>query len=188
MTLSASPNVTQLLIDWSQGDQAALAQLIPLVYGELHRLAQHYLRGERRGHTLQTSALINEAFLRLIEQRVGWQNRAHFFGVSAELMRRILVDYARQQRYAKRGGEQQRVSLEAAAELSPVRDKDLIALDEALTSLAAFDPRQSRIVELRYFGGLTIEETAEVLGLSHTTVEREWSLARAWLRRELSRK
>ena len=183
----ASSKVTRLLVEWGQGDQAALDELIPLVYAELQRLAQHYLRGERRGHTLQTSALINEAFLRLIDQQIAWQNRAHFFGVAARLMRRILVDHARNQGRAKRGGAQQRLSLAAAAELATPSDKELIALDDALTQLATLDPRQSQIVELRYFGGLTIDEVAEVLGISHATIEREWSMARAWLRVELTK-
>ena len=183
-----SPNgVTQLLQEWSNGNQAALDQLIPIVQTELHRLAQRYLRRERRGHTLQTSALVNEAFLQLVGQHVSWQNRAHFFGVAAQLMRRILVEYARDKKRLKRGGEWQRISLGDAAETAPAEDADLLALDDALHSLAALDPQQSRIVELRYFGGLTIAETAEVLGVSHSTIEREWSLARAWLRRELSK-
>jgi len=185
--ISSPKAVTQLLLDWRNGDQAALDQLMPLVYDELHRLAQAYLRRERQGHTLQTSALVNEAYLRLVDQQTPWQNRAHFFGIAAQLMRRILVDHARAHQYAKRGGDQQRVSLEAAADVANAEDGDLVALDDALLSLAAIDPKQSRIIELRFFGGLTIEETAEVLGISHATVEREWSLARAWLRRELSR-
>jgi RNA polymerase sigma factor (TIGR02999 family) len=186
--MTSSPNVvTQLLLDWSKGDQAALEQLIPLVQAELHQLARNYLRRERRGHTLQTAALVNEAYLRLVEQHVSWQNRAHFFGVAAQLMRRTLVEYARNKKRAKRGGGQQRVSLTAVAETTPSEDADLLALDDALSSLAELDPRQSRIVELRYFGGLTIAETAEVLDISEATVEREWRLARAWLLRELSK-
>jgi RNA polymerase sigma factor (TIGR02999 family) len=176
-----------MLLAWGQGDQAALDQLVPLVYDELRRLAQHYLRRERPGHTLQTSALVNEAFLRLIDQQVSWQNRAHFFGVSARLMRRVLVDYARERRTEKRGGEQMRLELDEALDIAEARDADLIALDDALNSLAEIDPQQSRVVELRYFGGLTIAETAEALGISTATVEREWNMARAWLRRELSR-
>jgi RNA polymerase sigma factor (TIGR02999 family) len=187
MTEPSSRNVTQLLLAWGQGDQAALDQLVPLVYDELRRLAQHYLRRERPGHTLQTSALVNEAFLRLIDQQVSWQNRAHFFGVSARLMRRVLVDYARERRTEKRGGEQMRLELDEALDIAEARDADLIALDDALNSLAEIDPQQSRVVELRYFGGLTIAETAEALGISTATVEREWNMARAWLRRELSR-
>jgi RNA polymerase sigma factor (TIGR02999 family) len=184
---AASNSVTQLLLDWGKGDQTALEQLVPVVQTELQRLARQYLRRERRDHTLQSAALVNEAFLHLVEQRVSWQNRAHFFGVAAQLMRRILVEYARDKNRLKRGGGQQRVSLGAVAELTPAEDVDLIALDDALRSLAALDPQQSRIVELRYFGGLTIAETAEVLGVSHSTIEREWSVARAWLRRELSK-
>jgi RNA polymerase sigma-70 factor, ECF subfamily len=182
-----SQEITQLLTAWGKGDQQALDVLTPLVYDELHRLAGSYLRRERRGHTLQTSALVNEAFLRLIGQQVSWQNRAHFFGIAAQLMRRILVDYARGQRADKRGGEAVHLALDEALDEAAAQDADLIALDDALNSLAAFDPRQSRIVELRYFGGLTIAETAEVLGFGHTTVEQEWNLARAWLRRELSK-
>jgi RNA polymerase sigma factor (TIGR02999 family) len=184
--MATTEQVTQLLLAWREGDPAALDQLTPLVYDELRRLAGGYLRRERQGHTLQTSGLVHEAFLRLIDQRVDWQNRAHFFGIAAQLMRRILVDYARGQQSAKRGGGGVHLALEEALEEARAQDADVIALDDALTSLAVFDPRQSRIVELRYFGGLTIEETAEVLGIGHATVEREWNLARAWLRRELS--
>lgn len=184
---ASSGNVTKLLLDWSKGEQEALDQLIPIVHVELQKLARHYLRGERRGHTLQTSALVNEAYLRLIDQNVTWQNRAHFFGVAAQLMRRILVEYARNRNRFKRGGDQQKVSLTVAVETAWAEDADLIALDDALRSLAEIDPRQSRIVELRYFGGLTIEETAEAIGVSVATVEREWRVARAWLLRELSK-
>lgn len=183
----SSNEVTQLLIDWSKGDQAALDKLTPFVYDELHRLARHYMRRERPGHTLQTSALVNEAYIRLVDQSVPWQNRAHFFGIAARLMRQILVDHARAHNYAKRGGGAQKVSLDQAADLAQARATDLVALDDALNGLATFDPHQSRIVELRFFGGLTIEETAEVVGFSHATVEREWTAARAWLRREMSR-
>jgi RNA polymerase sigma factor (TIGR02999 family) len=179
--------VTQLLLDWSRGDQAALDRLMPIVYDELHRLAQYYMARERPGHTLQTTALIHEAYLRLVDQQVAWQNRAHFFSIAAQVMRRILVDHARAHHVAKRGGGQLKVTLDAAAEVAQEPDADLVALDEALQSLAAIDRRQSQIVELRFFGGLSIEETAEVLGVSHTTVEKEWSLARAWLLRELSK-
>jgi RNA polymerase sigma-70 factor (ECF subfamily) len=184
---SASPNVTQLLAAWSDGNQSARDELIPLVYAELHRVAQNYLRRERRGHTLQSSALVHEAFLRLVDQRVAWRNRAHFFGIAAQLMRRILVDYARSRGNEKHGGDQLHLELDDALDAAAERDADLVALDDALTDLAAIDPQQSRVIELRYFGGLTIEETAEALGLSDTTVEREWRLARAWLRRELSK-
>ena len=182
-----SNQVTQLLQAWRDGDQAALDALLPLIYDELHRQARHYLRRERPGHTLQTSALINEAYLRLVDQRVPWRNRGHFFGVAAQLMRRILVDHARTQQRAKRGGEEQCLTLDAVAEMPAAQATDLVALDDALNTLAAQDPEQSRIVELRYFGGLTIAETAEVLGISHATVEREWALARAWLRLELTK-
>lgn len=186
MAKSSPEQVTQLLLAWGNGDQQALADLTPLVYDELHRLAGGYLRRERRGHTLQTSALVNEAYLRLVGQQVGWQNRAHFFGIAAQLMRRILVDYARGQRADKRGGDLVHLALDEALEEAAAQDADIVALDDALNRLAVFDPRQSRIVELRYFGGLTIEETAEALGIGHSTVEREWTLARAWLRRQMS--
>jgi RNA polymerase sigma factor (TIGR02999 family) len=187
MATPTPEHVTQLLLSWSDGDQSALDELTPLVYDELHRLARGYLRRERRGHTLQTSALVNEAFLRLIDQRVNWRNRAHFIGIAAQLMRRILVDYARGHQSDKRGSGEPRLALDEALDEAEAQDADLIALDEALSSLSALDPRQSQIIELRFFGGLTIEETAEVLGVAHSTVENEWSLARAWLRRELSR-
>ncbi|HMV47329.1 MAG TPA: sigma-70 family RNA polymerase sigma factor [Blastocatellia bacterium] len=184
---SATPNVTQLLAAWSEGDQNARDELIPLVYAELHRVAQNYLRRERRGHTLQSSALVHEAFLRLVDQRVAWRNRAHFFGIAAQMMRRILVDYARSRGNEKHGGDQLHLELDEALDAAAQRDAELVALDDALNSLAEIDPQQSRVIELRYFGGLTIEETAEALGISDTTVEREWRLARAWLRRELSK-
>ncbi len=179
--------ITQLLIDWSTGDQAALDRLMPLVYDELRRLANNYLRRERQGHTLQPTALVNEAYLRLIDQRSAkWQNRAQFFGISAQLMRRILVDHARQHQAAKRGGlDQKRLSITSAEAMTEQPPVDLLALNEALEELAKMDPQQSRIVELKFFGGLSIEETAEVLGLGHATVERDWKLARAWLRRQL---
>lgn len=185
--MTSPRELTQLLIDWSKGDQAALDKLVPYVYDELRRLARHYMRRERPGHTLQTSALVNEAYLRLVDQTVSWENRAHFLGIAARLMRQILVDHARAHNYAKRGGGAEKVSLDQAADLAQARASDLIALDDAMNSLAQMDPQQSRIVELKFFGGLTIEETAEVVGLSHATVEREWSAARAWLRREMSR-
>lgn len=179
-------DVTQLLINWSEGDQQALERLMPLVYNELRRLAGNYLRRERVGHTLQPTALVNEAYLKLIDQRnAKWQNRAQFFGISAQLMRRILVDHARQHQAAKRGGEGQRVSItnvEPAAQQPPI---DLLALNEALDELSKMDAQQARIVELKFFGGLSIEETAEVLGVGHATVERDWKSARAWLRRQL---
>lgn len=179
--------ITQLLVRWRAGDRRALDELMPLVYHELHRLAAHYLRGERRGHTLQTTALVNEAYLRLAgHEKIQWQNRAHFFGIAARLMRQILVDYARRQRYAKRGGDAQRVTLDETVIVSKDRAAEVVALDDALKSLAAIDPRQSQIVELRFFGGLSIEETAEVLAVSPGTVMRDWTLAKAWLRREIT--
>ncbi len=184
--MTSTTQITQLLIDWSKGDKAALDKLIPYVYDELRRLARHYMRRERAGHTLQTSALINEAYLRLVDQSVPWQNRAHFCGIAARLMRQILVDHARAHQYAKRGGGAEKVSLDEAANLAQGRAAELVALDEALESLTAIDPQQGRIVELRFFGGLTIEETSEVLGISHATVERDWSVARAWLRRQMT--
>jgi RNA polymerase sigma-70 factor (ECF subfamily) len=179
-------DVTQLLRSWSDGHQEALERLVPLVYAELRRLARGYMRGEREGHTLQTTALINEAFLRLIDwKNVSWQNRAHFFGVSAQLMRRILVDFARS-RSAKRGGDVSRVTLDEAL-IPAVSRTDVVAVDDALKSLEALDLRKAKIVELRFFGGLSTAETAEFLKISTRTVEREWSLAQAWLLRELKR-
>jgi len=179
--------ITQLLIDWGKGDQAALEKLMPLVYSELRRLASNYLRRERGEHTLQPTALVNEAYLKLVDQRnAKWQNRAHFFGISAQLMRRILVDHARQRQAVKRGGvEQQRLSITSAQVVMRQPETDLLALNEALEELTKMDPLHGRIVELKFFGGLSIEETAEVLGISHATVERDWKLARAWLRRQL---
>jgi RNA polymerase sigma factor (TIGR02999 family) len=179
--------LTQLLREWSGGDEQALERLVPLVYAELHRLARHYMAGERAGHTLQTSALVNEAYLRLVEvKNVNWQNRAHFFGVSAQLMRRILVDFARSRRSLKRGGEILTVSLEEGSIASPGTGADVVALDDALKTLAAMDARRSRVVELRFFGGLSAEETAEVLKVSAETVLHDWKLAKVWLLRELS--
>jgi len=186
MAGASAHQVTELLQAWSNGDQAALEKLVPLVYRELRRLAQRYVARDRPGHTLQATALVHEAYLRLVgRQNVRWQNRAHFFGVSAQLMRRILVDYARARRYAKRGGGAQQLSLDEAAVVSREKCRELVALDEALDSLAAFDPRKSQVAELRFFGGLSVEETAEVLKVSPRTVMREWTLARAWLLREL---
>jgi RNA polymerase sigma factor (TIGR02999 family) len=180
-------NVTQLLIDWSKGDKEALDNLVPLVYDELRRQAARYLRHERAGHTLQTTALIHEAYLRLVDQRnVHWQNRAHFFGIAAQMMRRILVDHARTKKRAKRGGSDIRVSFSEATLKAPDQDLDIVALDEALEHLAAIDEQQSKIVELRFFSGLTVEETAEVMGISAATVKRNWSMAKAWLHREIS--
>ena len=173
---------------WRAGDNAALDKLTPLVYGELRRLAKHYMRGERMEHTLQATALVNEAYLRLIDYKeMQWQSKAHFFAVAATLMRRILVDHARGRNYAKRGGLQQRLSLSKVDRFADKPDVDLVALDDALKALAEMNEQQSRLVELRFFGGLTIEETAEVLGVSHATVERDWAVARAWLRREVRR-
>jgi RNA polymerase sigma factor (TIGR02999 family) len=182
-----SHEVTQLLIAWSNGDRDARDELMPLVYEELRRLAHRYMGRERADHTLQTSALVNEAYLRLIDQKdVKWQNRAHFFGIAAQMMRRILVDYARKRSFAKRGGDQRSVPLDDVVIVSPRRAAEVIALDEALTNLAALDPRKSQIIELRFFGGLSVEETAEVLGVSPGTVMRDWTFARAWLRRKIS--
>jgi len=184
--ISSAHQVTQLLIDWSKGDRAALDQLMPLVNAELRRLAAHYMRRERPGHTLQTSALVNEAYLRLIDQKsVNWQSRAHFFGIAAQLIRQILIDHARKRHSAKRGGAQQ-VSLDETAVVSRERSIELLALGEALDRLAAFDPRKARIVELRFFGGLNLDETAEVMGISSPTVQREWRSAKAWLHHSLS--
>jgi RNA polymerase sigma factor (TIGR02999 family) len=181
--MSPSPgNVTQLLLAWSDGDRAALEDLVPAVYGELRRIAGRYLRRERLDHTLQPTALVHEAYLKLIDQeRARWQNRAQFFGVAAQLMRRILVDHARERAAAKRGGGVSPVTLVDAAGASPARGIDVLALDEALTRLTALYPEQGRLVELRYFGGLTIEETGEAMGLSPATVKRQWAVARAWL-------
>ena len=185
--MQSPEGITQLLIDWGKGDQAALERLMPLVYSELRRLASNYLRRERAEHTLQPTALVNEAYLKLVDQRnARWQNRAHFFGIAAQLMRRILVDHARQRQAVKRGGvDQQRLSITSAEAVVKQPEIDILALNEALDELAELDPQQSRIVELKFFGGLSIEETAEVLGISHATVERDWKLARAWLRRQL---
>jgi RNA polymerase sigma-70 factor (ECF subfamily) len=185
--MSTSQDVTQLLRDWSEGDGEALAKLTPVLYEELHRMAHRYMRRERSNHMLQTTALINEAYLRLIDwKNVRWQNRAHFFGVAAGLMRRILVDFARSRNYAKRGGgARMTVSLDDAAAVSRQRAREIVALDEALRSLAVIDARKSHIVELRFFGGLSVEETAEVLSVSSRTILREWDLAKAWLNREL---
>lgn len=183
--MNPSGQVTQLLLDWSEGDKAALDKLIPIVHDELRRLARHYMRREAAGNTLETSALVNEAYLRLVGGDVVCKNRSHFFGIAARLMRQILVDHARTRHNLKHGGDQLRVSLSEAAELGG-RAGELIALDEALERLAALDEQQSRIVEVRYFSGLTIEETAEVLNVSTATVEREWRSARAWLRHQLT--
>jgi RNA polymerase sigma-70 factor, ECF subfamily len=180
-------NVTKLLIDWGKGDRAALDEMLPLVYGELKRLASYYLSRERVGHTLQTTALVHEAYMRLVNQEhVNWKNRAHFLGVAAEMMRRILVNHARDRVAAKRGGGAKRVSLSMVGNSGEQPDIDVIALDQALTELAVFDSRKSRIVELKFFGGLTTEEIAEVMDISHGTVEHDWKMARAWLYRAVS--
>ena len=186
---ASSERVSKLLLNWGQGDQGAREALIPLVYDELRRLARRYLRRERPDHTLQSAALVNEAYLRLIRQEhPQWQNRAHFFGVAAQLMRHILVDHARNRAAAKRGAGAPRLTLDPDVALPQERDVDLMALDDALNQLAALDPQQSRLVELRFFGGLSIEETSVVLGVSPATVKREWATARAWLQREMRNK
>ena len=183
----ATHEVTKLLKDWGAGDQSALDQLMPLVHNELHRLARQHMRREKPGHLLQTSALVNEAYLRLVDQRrVDWQNRAHFFGIAARLMPRILVDHARQRHRDKRGGYTIQVPLDDATSLPQEQAANLVLLDDALKILAAIDPRQSEVVELRFFGGMSIEETAEVLKVSPGTVSRDWTFARAWLRKEMS--
>ena len=184
---SSGKDVTHLLDAWSRGDQAALNKLMPLVYAELRRLAHHYMSQEGAGHTLQTTALVNEAYLRLVNQKqAAWQNRAQFIGIAAQLMRRVLIDDARSHDSAKRGGGIRPVELDEAAALSPTQAESVLAVDEALEHLAGLDPRKARIVELRYFGGLTVDETAEVLKISSVTVMRDWSFAKAWLHRELS--
>ena len=184
--MSTPSEITRLLLAWSDGDPTALEKLLPLVEKELHRIADRYMRKEKPGHTLQTTALVNEAYFRLIDQRsVRWQNRAHFFGIAAKIMRRILLNYARDRHRAKRGGAAVQVSLSDVAVMSEAKSLELIALDEALERLAAIDKRKSRVVELRYFGGLSVEETAEVMKVSPITVIRHWNMAKAWLAREL---
>jgi RNA polymerase sigma factor (TIGR02999 family) len=180
-------SVTQLLVKWGEGDASSLEKLMPLVYEELRRLANNYLRRERQNHTLQPTALVNEAYLKLVDQKnAHWQNRAQFYGVAAQLMRRILVDHARQHHAEKRGGsKQQRLSITSAQTIAQAPEVDVLAVHEALEELKQFDPQQERIVELRFFGGLSIDETAKVLGLGHATVERDWKMARAWLRQKL---
>ena len=181
-----SENVTQLLQDWSAGNDRALEELLPLIYNELRHLAHNFLYRERSGHTLQTTALVHEAYLKLIDQKdARWQNRSHFFAIAAQAMRRILIDSARRHAAMKRGGPQENLSLDEVADVSLEPNTKLLALDEALKALAEIDPEQSRIVELRYFGGLTIEETAEVMKSSPATVKREWAMARAWLHQAL---
>ena len=185
--VSDSDNVTRLLLEWGDGNQQALEALVPLIYRELRNLAHNFLYRERPGHTLQTTALVHEAYLKLIDQNdARWQNRAHFFAIAAQAMRRILIDSARKHAAAKRGGPQEELSLDEVADIALEPDSNLLKLDEALNELAKIDPRQSRIVELRYFGGLTIEETAEVISVSPATVKREWMMARAWLHQEIS--
>jgi RNA polymerase sigma-70 factor, ECF subfamily len=182
-------HVTELLLAWGSGDRSALDELVPLVHQELRRLARSQMRGERDNHTLQTTALVNEAFLRLIDlRRIRWQDRAHFLALSAQLMRRVLVDHARTRNYRKRGGGAATVALDDVAVAVPERAADLVALDEALENLARVDPRKSRVVELRFFGGLSVEETAEALNVSPETVMRDWRLAKVWLLREMSRR
>lgn len=178
--------ITRLLVDWRGGDQAALEQLIPLVHDELRRLARRHMAHERVGHTLQATALVNEAFVRLIDVRqVKWQDRTHFFAMSSRLMRRILVDFARSKGYQKRGGDVQKVSFDEALVVTTEPGQDLVALDDALNALAAFDSRKAQVIEMRFFGGLSVEETAEALNVSVDTVMRDWKLAKAWLLREL---
>ena len=189
MAVQVPQDATLLLHAWGEGDTTALEKLTPLVHTELHRLARHYMRGERPDHTLQATALVNEAYLRLIDwKNARWQNRAHFAAVAAQLMRRILVDHARSRHYAKRGGGAQRVSLDDVVLVSEKRAPEVIALDDALRRLDAIDPRKGQVVELRFFGGLSVKETAEVLKVSPQTVLRDWDLAKAWLHREISEK
>jgi RNA polymerase sigma factor (TIGR02999 family) len=188
MNVQAPEDVTQLLLEWRDGDTSALEQLMPLVYDELRRLARRCLRRERAGHTMQTTTLVHEAYLRLIDaRRVAWHDRAHFFAIAAQLMRRVLVDEARRRHFQKRGGRLTRVSLNDAMLVSPERDAELVALDEALDRLAALAPRKSRVVEMRFFGGLSIEQTAAALNVSTDVVKREWRTAKLWLLHEMSR-
>ena len=186
MTTLSQTGVTDLLVDWSKGDKDALSRLVPLVYDELHKLAGRYLRRERPDHTLQTTALVHEAYLTLVNQRdAHWENRVQFFAVAAQLMRRILVDYARRHQASKRGGDLYRLSLEDAFVPSDEKDPELLVLHEALDRLETIDSQQSRVVELRVFGGLTLEETAQILNVSPRTVRREWSMAKAWLHQQI---
>jgi RNA polymerase sigma factor (TIGR02999 family) len=180
-----STNVTQILLEWRSGNEDALKTLMPMVYDELRRLASRYMRSERREHTLQATALVNEAYIRLVDMKVSWQDRAHFFAVAARLMRRLLVDHARGHHRAKREGDAAKVSLDEALEVSASPSSQVLVIDEALTRLAEFDPRKSEILELRFFGGLSNEEVAEALGISRATVQRDLRLAKAWLHREL---
>lgn len=188
MERDSHANVTLLLGQVAKGNQQAASELIPLVYDEMRRLAGRYMRRERADHTLQATALVHETYLKLVDQRSDWQSRAHFFGVAAQVMRNILIDYARGHLRAKRGGDKEQVTLEEALVFSPQKSEDLLAVDEALQRLAKLDLRQSKVVEMRFFGGLTVEETAEALGISPITVKREWSLARAWLYGELEQR
>ena len=189
METPPSDPVTHLLVQWGRGDRGCLDQLLPLVQDELRRIARRYMRMESPGHTLQTTALVNEAYLRLVDQsRVNWQNRAHFFSIAAQLMRRILVDHARKSHRQKRGGELCHLPLIEELAFSPGKSATLIALDEALTELARFDARKARVVELRYFGGMTVEETAEVVGVHPNTIIRDWEMAKRWLKNEISPK
>jgi len=185
--MRATPKtITQLLLEWGKGDTRALDELMPLVYEELHRIARHYMAGERPGHTLQTTALIHETYLRLTNQDpIAWQNRAHFFAVAAQAMRRILVDHARSRDAAKRGGGVPKVAIEETALVTQKQARELVALDDALRDLTTIDPRKSQVVGLRYFGGMSVEETAEILGVSSVTVMRDWSTAKAWLLRAI---
>ena len=186
MQPQSSKEITRLLVAWSDGDESALHQLAPIIHSELHRLAHHYMSRERPGHLLQTSALVNEAYVRLIDwKNVRWQNRAHFFGVAAQLMRRILVDFARERQYLKRGGGALQVSLSEAASFVVQRSVDFVALDEALNALAEMDPRKVQVVEMRFFAGLSDDEVAELLNVSKETVMRDWRLAKVWLLRQL---
>lgn len=183
---SEPPQITELLVSWSNGDRAALEKLLPLVEQELHRIAHRYMRREQQDHTLQTTGLINETFIRLAGQnRVRWQNRAHFYGIAAQIMRRVLLNYARDKRREKRGGGAYKVSLSEADALAQEKSVEILALNEALEKLSAIDARKGQVVELRYFGGLSVQETAEVLNVSPTTVARDWDMARAWLAREM---
>lgn len=188
MSQPSAHEITELLVAWGGGDESVLDRLMPLVYDELRRLAHRYMGRERPGHTLETTALVNEAYLRLVHRReIQWQNRAHFFAVAAQMMRRILVDFARDKRYLKRGGGALRVSLDEAAPFTVCRGEDLVALDEALTALAEMDRRKGQVVEMRFFGGLSVKEVAEVLKVSEETVMRDWRLAKVWLLRELDK-
>jgi RNA polymerase sigma factor (TIGR02999 family) len=186
VTVASKKHITELLLAWSGGDQDALDRLMPLVYGELHRQAVRFLSRERAGHTLQPTALVNEVYLQLVDQhQVKWQNRAQFFGIAAQMMRRILVSHARARQAAKRGGGEHRLTLNEEVAISPQPDVNLLALEDALKKLEAIDPEKSRMVELRFFGGLSVEDTAEVMGVSARTVDRQWQTAKAWLHREI---